>query len=135
MSEFPGQSSMRDPLKTARHWGPSRTGVQHWWVQRLTAAALIPLTLWFLFFVAGLVHADYDAVLASIGQPVHAFALIVLTVCSYWHGMLGLEVIIGDYVHARGREVALQIALRFGALLGALATTLAVLAVWFTRLH
>ncbi len=135
MSGFPGQSSMRDPLKTARHWGPSRTGVPHWWLQRLTAVALIPLTLWFVFFVVGLVPADHDAVLAAIGQPVHAFALIVLTVCTYWHGMLGLDVIIGDYVHTRWWEVTLQIALRFGALLGALATILAVLAAWFMRLQ
>lgn len=135
MSEFPGQSSMREPLKTARNRGPSHTGLPHWWLQRLTALALIPLTVWFLFYVAGLVHADYDAVLASIGQPVHAFALIVLTVCMYWHGMLGLDVIIGDYVHTRWWEVTLQIALRFGAFLGALATILAVLAVWFAHLH
>lgn len=135
MSEFPGQSSVREPLKIARNWGASHTGAHHWWLQRLTAVALIPLTLWFLFFAAGLVHADYAAVLASIGQPLHAFALILLTVCIYWHGMLGLDVIIGDYVHARWLEVTLQIALRFGAFLGALAATLAVLAIWFTRLH
>lgn len=132
MSDYPGQTGLREPLKVARFWGPSHSGVHHWVVQRLTAIALIPLTLWFLFLVGGLVHADYETVRATMGSPVNAFLLIVLAICTYWHGMLGLDVIIGDYVHTRWLEAALQIALRFGAFLCALATVLAVLSIWFT---
>lgn len=130
--EFPGQTGLRNPIKVARRLGASHDGVHHWMLQRLTAVALIPLTLWFLFFVGGLTHAGYASVRAAIAQPVNAFLLIVLAICVYWHGMLGLDVIIGDYVHTRWREVALQIALRFGAFLCALATILAVLSVWIT---
>lgn len=129
MSEYPGQSDLRDPLKVARKWGSSKTGVQHWWVQRVTALALIPLTLWFVYFALALVHVDYATAMSAIADPVHMFLLIVLTICTYWHGMLGLDVIIGDYVHTRWLEVTLQIALRFGAVAGAVATILAIMSV------
>lgn len=128
--EFPGQSGVRDPLKVAINNGASGTGARHWWLQRLTAVALIPLTLWFLFYVATLTGQDHSVVVASIGDPIHAGLLIVLAICVYWHGMLGLDVIIGDYVHTRWLELTLQIALRFGAFLGAVITVLAVLATW-----
>lgn len=130
MSAYPGQDSLRTPLKVARRFGSSKSGVHHWWVQRVTAIALIPLSIWFLFFMGALVHASYLTVLATIAQPVHAILLIVLSVCLFWHGALGLQVIIEDYVHMRWLEITLQIALRFGAILAALACVLAVLAIW-----
>lgn len=130
MSSYPGQDSLRTPLKVARRHGSSKSGVQHWWLQRLTAIALVPLSIWFLWFMGTLMHASYPAVLATIAQPVHAILLIVLSLSLFWHGALGLQVIIEDYVHKRWLEVTLQIALRFGAILGALACVLAVLAIW-----
>lgn len=132
MNTYPGQEGMRTPLKVARGQGASGTGVHHWWLQRVTAVALIPLSIWFLFLLAGLVGGGYTSVLSAIGQPVHAVLLIVLSVTAFWHGQLGLQVIIEDYVHTRWLEVTLQIALRFGAVLGALACVMAVLSVWLT---
>jgi len=82
--------------------------------------------------MGGVLHADYPTVLETIAQPVHAIFLMVFVVCLFWHGALGLQVILEDYVHTRWLETALQIALRFGALLGALAGVMAVLAVWLT---
>jgi succinate dehydrogenase / fumarate reductase membrane anchor subunit len=130
MSAYPGQEGLRDPLKVARGLGASGSGVRAWWLQRVTAVALVPLSIWFLFLMGGTLHADYPVVLATIAQPVHAISLIVFVVCLFWHGALGLQVIIEDYVHTRWLETTLQIALRFGALLGALAAVMAVLAVW-----
>lgn len=130
MSAYPGQEGMRTPIKVAKGQGSSHTGVPHWWVQRVTAVALVPLSIWFLFLLAGVVHADHATVLATIGHPVHAVFLIAFAVCMFWHGALGLQVIIEDYVHTRWLEVALEVALRFGAALGALACVLAVLSVW-----
>jgi succinate dehydrogenase / fumarate reductase membrane anchor subunit len=130
MSAYPGQQGLRTPLKVARGNGASGTGVHHWWLQRVTAVALIPLSIWVLFLVGGLLHASYPVVLAAIAQPVHAVLLIVLSVCLFWHGALGLQVVIEDYVHTRWLELTLQIALRFGAVLGALACVMAVLSVW-----
>lgn len=132
MSAYPGQEGMRTPLKVARGNGASGTGMHHWWLQRVTAVALIPLSIWFLFVVGGVLHAGHPAVLASIAQPVHAIFLIVLAVCTFWHGALGLQVIIEDYVHTRWLEVTLQVALRFGAVLAVLACVMAVLSVWLT---
>lgn len=132
MSAYPGQEGLRTPLKVARGNGASGTGAHHWWLQRLTAVALVPLSIWFLFLVGGVLHAGYPAVLAAIAQPVHALLLIVLVICTFWHGALGLQVIIEDYVHARWLEVTLQAALRIGALLGTLACVMAVLSVWLT---
>ena len=132
MSAYPGQDSLRTPLKIARRLGSSKSGVHHWWLQRVTAIALIPLSIWFLFFMGALVHADYPMVLAAIAHPVHTILLVVLSVCLFWHGALGLQVIIEDYVHTRWLELTLQIALRFGAILGALACVLAVLVIWLT---
>jgi succinate dehydrogenase / fumarate reductase membrane anchor subunit len=132
MSAYPGQQGLRTPLKVARGHGASGTGVHHWWLQRITAVALIPLSIWCLFFLGGLMHADYPVVLAAIAQPVHAVLLIVLSACLFWHGALGLQVIIEDYVHTRWLEVTLQMALRFGAVLGVLACVMAVLSVWLT---
>lgn len=130
MSTYPGQSGLRDPLKVARNWGASHSAVHHWWLQRVTAIALVPLTIWFLFFAAGLVNASHAEAVAAIADPVHTLLLIVLAICVYWHGMLGLDVIIGDYVHTRWREATLQIALRLGAALGAAIAILAVLSTW-----
>ncbi|TAN07669.1 MAG: succinate dehydrogenase, hydrophobic membrane anchor protein [Rhodanobacteraceae bacterium] len=132
MSAYPGQQGLRTPLKVARGNGSSKTGVHHWWLQRVTAVALIPLSIWFLFLVGGLLHAGYPMVLAAIAQPVHAIFLIVLSACLFWHGALGLQVIIEDYVHTRWLELTLEVALRFGATLGALACVMAVLSVWLT---
>ena len=132
MSAYPGQEGLRTPLKVARGLGSSKTGVHHWWVQRVTAIALVPLSIWFLFLMRDVLYAGYPTVLAMIAQPVHAIFLIVFVVCLFWHGALGLQVIIEDYVHTRWLETTLQIALRFGALLGALAGVMAVLAVWLT---
>lgn len=124
------RDATRTPLKSALGMGASGTGVQTWWLQRVTAIALIPLCIWFLFFLGGLIGQSYAQVQASIGWPVNAGLLITLGICLFWHGALGLKVIIEDYVHTRWLEVTLQIALRFGAYLGALACILAVLAVW-----
>jgi succinate dehydrogenase / fumarate reductase membrane anchor subunit len=132
MSAYPGQEGLRDPLKVAHGLGASRSGVRPWWLQRVTAVALVPLSIWFLFLMGGVLHADYPTVLGTIAQPVHAIFLVVFVMCLFWHGALGLQVIVEDYVHTRWLETTLQIALRFGALLGALAGVMAVLAVWLT---
>jgi succinate dehydrogenase / fumarate reductase membrane anchor subunit len=121
-----GESGLRNPLKTARSFGSAQSGVHHWWVQRVTAVALIPLSLWFIWLALALAHADYATARAAIGQPVHAVLLIALVVALFWHGALGLQVVIEDYVHTRWKEIALQLAVRFGAFIAAVACILAI---------
>lgn len=121
---------VRSPLKVAVGLGASHSGVRPWWLQRLTAIALVPLSIWFLFLLGFLVNADYAVVVGTIARPVNALLLMVFVVCVFWHGMLGLAVIVGDYVHTRWLEITLQVLLRFGAFLCAVAGVMAVLAIW-----
>ena len=121
-----GDNTLRTPLKNVRGLGSAQSGVHHWWLQRITAVALVPLSLWFLWLCAGLVHADYSTVLATIGHPVNAVLLVALVVSLFWHGALGLQVVIEDYVHTRWQEVVLQILVRFGAFLAAVACIFAI---------
>ena len=118
---------LRNPLKRARGLGSAQSGVHHWWVQRLTAAALVVLGIWFVVLVLHLKHADYAVAHASVAKPWNALLLIAFIVSVFWHAVLGLQVVIEDYVHTRWKEIVLLVAIKFLAVLGALACALAVL--------
>jgi succinate dehydrogenase / fumarate reductase membrane anchor subunit len=99
----------RTPLNNVLGLGSSKNGVHHWWVQRLTAVALIPLTLWFAYAVV--VHSQDISSFASarefIGQPIHALLLILLTFTMLHHSQLGLQVVVEDYVHGPLKTITL----------------------------
>ena len=122
----------RDPLKIARGLGSSQSGVSHWWAQRMTAAALVLLSVWFVITVLCLLHADYATARAAVAKPWNALLLIVFVLSMFWHAVLGLQVVIEDYVHTRWKEVVLLVAIKFLAVLGALASVLAVLRIALT---
>ncbi|HEX7815416.1 succinate dehydrogenase, hydrophobic membrane anchor protein [Dyella sp.] len=117
----------RNPLKRARGLGSSQSGVGHWWTQRLTAAALVVLLLWLVATVLGLSHADYATARASVAKPWNAVLLIAFIITAFWHAVLGLQVVIEDYVHTRWKEVTSIAVIKFLAVLCALAGVLAVL--------
>ena len=117
--------NLRTPLATARGLGSARSGVHHWWVQRLTAVALIPLTIWLVWIGPGLLAADFEAARAFVGAPLNALLLAAFVVALFWHTQLGLQVVIEDYVHTRWLEISLQVLVKFAAMLGALASLLA----------
>ena len=118
---------LRNPLARARGLGSAKEGVSHWMLQRLTAVGLIFLTLWFVITVLSLIHADYATARASIARPWNAVMLIALIVTMFRHAVLGLQVVIEDYVHTRWLEVASLVAIKFIAVLAALMGVLAVL--------
>ena len=118
---------LRHPIKRARGLGSSQSGVGHWWTQRVTAVALVVLGLWFVVTVLRLLHADYATARTLVGQPWNAVLLIAFVVAMFWHATLGLQVVIEDYVHTRWKEVSLLVLVKFLAVLGALASVLAVL--------
>jgi succinate dehydrogenase / fumarate reductase membrane anchor subunit len=118
---------LRNPLARARGLGSAKEGVSHWMLQRLTAVGLIFLTLWFVITVLSLIHADYATARASISRPWNAVMLIALIVTMFRHAVLGLQVVIEDYVHTRWLEVASLVAIKFIAVLAALSGVLAVL--------
>jgi succinate dehydrogenase / fumarate reductase membrane anchor subunit len=124
-------SDLRTPLARARGLGSARAGVHHWWAQRLTAIALIPLVVWFAISLVMMSGADYGAVRAWIGSPMVMVLLILTIAVGLHHGQLGLQVVIEDYVHGDGSKLALIVAVRFVAVLFGLAAIVAVLRIGF----
>lgn len=120
-------TDMRSDLARARGIGAAKDGVAHWWAQRLTALALIPLALWFVGSIIGLVGASHSAALAWIGSPATAVLLIVLIAATFHHAQLGVQVVIEDYVHHEGLKVAAVVVVKAVAILLAVAAVLAVL--------
>ena len=115
--------SLRTPLGTVRGLGSSKSGTHHWWVQRLTAVALVPLSVWFAVSVIGLVGADHAVVTAWLGGPITAGLMIALIVATFYHAALGLQVIYEDYIPNLGWRLAIDTATKLVlALLGLIAT-------------
>lgn len=88
--------SLRELLSVLPGFG--REAVAHWWMQRLTAAALVPLAVWFVFSVAMLGSASYEAVVSWLKAPPVTAFLAVFIVVTFYHTKLGIQVIIEDYV-------------------------------------
>ena len=107
--------NMRSPLSRARGLGSAKTGTDHWWAQRLTALALIPLVIWFIVSMIIVTGADHAAAVGFISSPINAVLLILLIVATFHHGQLGLQVVIEDYIHTRWLEVSLIIAVKGAA--------------------
>ena len=124
---------LQNPLKRARGLGSSQSGVGHWWTQRVTAAGLIFLSLWFVSLVLCLLHADYATAREAVGKPWNAVLLIAFVIIVFWHAVLGLQVVIEDYVHTRWKEVVSMVLIKFLAVLGALTGVLAVLRIALTH--
>jgi len=126
-------SSLRTPLKNALGLGSARQGAHHFIVQRVTALALVFLGAWFVWTVLSLLHLDYAGAHALVARPLNAVLLLAFVVTVFWHAQLGLQVVIEDYVHARGSQLALQIAVKFLCFLGAAASVLAILRIALGR--
>lgn len=123
--------SMRTPLSTVTQLGSAKEGTTHFWQQRLTALANVPLTLflvWFIIRVAGMERAEMVLVL---GNPVVA-GLLVLTLGSIsWHMRLGLQVVIEDYVHGEGPKILWVVANNFFSISVAVLSIISVLKLSF----
>ncbi|MGF1594242.1 MAG: succinate dehydrogenase, hydrophobic membrane anchor protein [Kiloniellaceae bacterium] len=125
--------SLRSPLGRVRGLGSAKDGTAHWWAQRLTALALIPLTVWFCISVIAMSGAGYATVAAWAGSPLVAGLLILLIVATFYHGALGLQVVIEDYVHHEMSKLALLLVVKAASLVLALAGVLSVLTLLFAR--
>ena len=118
-------SDLRSPLNRARGLGSAKSGVHHFWMQRLTAVALIPLVIWFAVSLVMLSGADYGMARSWLSSP-FVMVLLILTICiGLYHGQLGMQVVIEDYVHNDGVKLALLVAVKFIAVFFGLAAIVA----------
>ena len=122
---------MRSHLGRVRGLGSSNQGIHHWWVQRLTGIALVPLCLWFVFSMTGLVGADLATVTDWVGRHYNPVLLILFIICIFHHGPLGLQVVIEDYIHAEATKITLMVLVKFGAIIMGASSAFAVLRLTF----
>jgi succinate dehydrogenase membrane anchor subunit len=119
--------AFRTPLAKARGLGSAKAGFHHWWLQRVTAVALIPLTLWFGFGIAALPGSGYSDVVAWIGAPLNTLLLMSLIIATCYHAALGLQVVVEDYVHTEWVKIAMIVSMNLFFLFLSLAALYATL--------
>ena len=122
--------SLRSPLGKVLGAGSAKEGVHHWWLQRLTSIALIPLTIWFVVSLLSLPSFEHVTVMSWMGQSWTALLLILFVLVATWHSQLGLRVVVEDYVHGGAKTLTLVL-ITFVNSLVAVAGVFAVLKVAF----
>lgn len=127
-----GARDRRSPLAIAIGLGSARAGSAHWWAERVSAVALVPLALWFVASIIAHSGDDHAAFTAWLGTPLVSAAMILLLIALFHHTALGLQVVIEDYVHS-GMKVAAVTAVRLGCFGLAVVGVLAVLRIAFGR--
>jgi succinate dehydrogenase / fumarate reductase, membrane anchor subunit len=105
--------SLRSPLGRVLGHGSAKEGVAHWWSERITAAALVPLTIWFAAGLLSLDALDYASVRGWLGEPLNAVVALLLVPTLLWHSNLGVQVVIEDYVSGEGIKLASLVLCRF----------------------
>jgi len=97
----------RSATSRVRGLGSAHEGVKHWWLQRVTALLLIPLIVWFVIGLVVHTGADHAAVIDWLRSPVTYGLMLILLAAAFWHGALGMQVVIEDYVHTEWRKLTL----------------------------
>ncbi|HEY2675595.1 MAG TPA: succinate dehydrogenase, hydrophobic membrane anchor protein [Steroidobacteraceae bacterium] len=105
--------SLRSPLSQVEGMGSAKDGTAHWWAQRVTAIALIPLTLWLAFSLLALPDLHYETVRIWLSVPISAFLSVLLVGVLSYHSYLGTQVIVEDYVASAGMKVFMLLLLKF----------------------
>ena len=109
---------MKTPLGSALGLGSAKTGTEHWWLQRVTAIANIPLVIFLIIFILCHLGVDRAALMASVRHPLIAIGLVLSFLSILWHMRLGMQVVIEDYVHGSWRVFCLLANLFFTTALG-----------------
>jgi succinate dehydrogenase / fumarate reductase membrane anchor subunit len=123
--------SLRSPLRRVTYLGSARDGSGHWYAQRVSAVALVLLGLWFILSLVTLGGATHQNVVAWLSSPVSAALTVLLVLTAAWHALLGLQVVIEDYVGDKGRRVAALLVVKFAFAVAAVIGVLAVLRIAF----
>lgn len=106
-------NSLRAPLQQARGLGSAKHGAEHWWMQRLSAAALVPLTLWFVIGIIGHLGASHADMVAWLRGPVSATMMILTVGVTFYHAQGGLQVVYEDYLHVEWQKIAAIVLTKF----------------------
>jgi len=124
---------MRTPLSRARGLGSAKHGVDHWWIQRATAVALVPLTVWFVASLIVIAGSDYNAVMIWLRSPLVTISMALLLVALFYHMALGLQVVAEDYIHSDRVKIPIVLAMRFTCFALAAAGVYAIFRIAFVK--
>lgn len=116
----------RSPLARVRGLGSAKTGTSHWWMQRVTAVALIPLSYWLITFLNLSLNAPYQQTVEWLAIPLNTLCIVAWVLAVFYHAALGLQVVIEDYIAAEGVKIAAVWTVNMSFLLLALAALIAV---------
>ena len=119
--------NLRNPLARVKGLGASGEGSHHWWLQRVTALALVPLSLWFVFSIVGHIGDSHSEISAWIAQPSVSLLLILYLCFMFFHAQLGVQVVIEDYVHSEPLKIVSLLLVKAIAIVAGLASILSVL--------
>ena len=125
-----GHPNMRSPLARAIGLGSAKDGVGAWWAERVSAVALVPLTLWFVASIIAHTGSDHAAFVVWLRTPLASIPMVLLLIALFYHTALGLQVVIEDYVHS-GTKFAAVMAVRLGCFALATAGVVATLHIAF----
>ena len=123
--------TLRSDLGRVRGLGSAKEGVGHWWAQRLTAVALVPLGLWFVFSAVSLAGADLAGFIDWIDAPGHLVLMILFVGVLFYHMQLGIQVVVEDYVHTESTKTVVLILNKFVAIFCGVSCIVALLRVAF----
>ena len=119
--------SLRTPLGRVLGHGAAKSGVQHWWMQRVSAVALVPLTIWFIFSLLHLVGASHQAMIVWLSSPWSIVLMLALIVATFHHFSLGVQSVLDDYVHQPTVKLWSMLVLKAACMVSALLCIVAVL--------
>ena len=122
--------SLQTPLARARGLGSAKEGLHHWWAQRLTALALVPLSLWFIYSLVVVTGAEYSIIIAWLGQTINAVLMLLFLFALYYHTALGVQVVIEDYIDSEWQKIACLILVKFLVWLAGLSAAVSVLKIY-----
>ena len=121
--------SMSTPLARARGLGSAKSGLHHWWHQRVSAVAMVGLVSWMVVLLFSLVEADYQTARNMLAHPVNATVVVLFVAVGLWHASLGLQVVLEDYVANEGVRLIAILAVKMAASVTAILAILSVLKV------
>ena len=103
---------IKSPLGKAKGLGSAHHGVQHWIMQRLTAVALIPLSVWFVYNIVHLAGADYGVAVSFFSSPLNSVLMAGIIIAAFWHANLGLQVVLEDYVANKTKRIVALVVIK-----------------------